>query len=362
MGQFCCCRKLINLPIKNQFLFQLNRYIPKNEEDFLEKDNDVNDILNTSSISGNNNLEQIENYQDPKNLKENLTSEKGIFKFLFYDINQNNTLIIEKKLEIVKTLEGLSELNFEQELYLCGNSNQEDDEGSFLFELNPINPKTKILVNSIYSHYYPSLISGENKYIYCIGGKGQTRSEFYDIEKNNWESLPNLPEERYLCTLSLDSKNKTIYLFGGINSINTNIGNNCKIYIESDYILKLRLIKSKNKNWEKIEIKDENEKKLLKRVSSASLMFEDQQDNIFILGGENEQKHFLNDIIRFNINSCSLSKINKQLEFPTIFLNQYPKKYESNSYMYVFIDKFNNVIKMDKHDFTEFSKFEKLEI
>ena len=359
MGQICCCRKLINLPSKNQFLFQLNRFIPKNQ-DCLETNNDANDILNTSSISGNSNLEQIENYQDPKNLKENLTSEKGIFKFLFYDINQNNTLIIEKKLEIITTLEGLSELNFDQELYLCGNSKLEDDEGSFLFELNPINPKTKTLVNSIYSHYYPSLISYESKYIFCIGGKNQIRCEFYNIEKNNWEPLPNLPEERYLCTLSLESKNKTIYLFGGINSLNPNIGNNFKVNIENDYILRIK--NEKYRKWEKLEIKDENSKRLLKRISSASLIFEDQPDNIYILGGENEQKHFLNEIIRFNISSCSLFKIHKQLDFPTIFLNQYAKKYENNSYMYVFIDKFNNVIKIDKHDFLEFSSFEKLEI
>ena len=176
--------------------------------------------------------------------------------------------------------------------------------------------------------------------------------ESYNIEENHWYPLPNLPEERYMCTLCLDQKNNTVYLFGGINSSKQNNYEN-KIYIENDYILKLT--KGINLMWEKIEIKNENEKKLLKRISAGSLIFDNQKDNIYLLGGENENLNSLDDIIKFNIDSSGVININKKLDFPTIFFNQYGKKSEINSYIYIFIDKFNNIINIDEHDYVEWS-------
>ena len=363
MGEVFCCRKVITFPTTNQFLFQLNRFIEKSKNSSQPdniSNNNSNGALNNSSNSENNNDDEknkIINYKKPKNLKENLISPNGNYKFVFYDIIQNNTIIIEKKLEIIKTVEGLSELNFNYKLYLCGNSRLESNEGSFLFELDPYNPKTKILVNSIYPHYYPSLIKFKNKYIYCIGGKKQIHCEAYNIDENYWQIIPNLPEERYMCTLCLDSKNDMIYLFGGINSRKENIDKSCQIYIENNYILRLK--KAMYMIWEKIEIKNENEQKLLKRISAGSLMFDDQQDNIYILGGENENKNYLDDIIKFNINSFNLLKTNQKLDFPTIFFNQYAKKCE-NGYIYVFLDKYNKVVEIDNHDFLEWT-YDKLE-
>ena len=356
MGQYSCCRKSESFSPSNQFLLQINRYIPKSKNQY-ELDNLSNnncELFNLSSNLDNNNINLENNnksFNMAKDLKENLSSNKGKYKFLFYDINLNNELIIEKQLDIVKTIEGISELNFEQKLYLCGNSRLEDVEGSFLFEINPINPKSKILINSNYGHYYPSLISFKNKYIFCIGGKKQIHCESYNMEQNYWTPLPNLPEERYMCTLCLDSKNNHIYLFGGINSSKQNVDK--ILYIENDYILRLK--NNINMIWEKISIKNENEKKLLKRISAASLIFDEQQNNIYILGGENEQKNFLDDIIKFDTNSLSFIDTNKKLEFPTIFFNQYGIKCENNNFSYVFIDKFNNIIKIDKHDFIEWS-------
>ena len=367
MGQFACCRKNLTFSPKDKFLCQINRFKhSKKNQNGMNDINNNNCLLNFSSSSDNsnnninNNTNNINNEKIgidsindilPNNLKENLLPNKGKYKLLFYDITLNNTLIIERKLEIVKSLEGLSELNFEQKLYLCGNSRLEDNEGSFLFELNPLNPKTKILVNSTYGHYYPSLISFENIYIFCIGGKNQIHCEKYNIEKNCWLPLPNLPEERYMSTICFDPNNTSLYLFGGINSTKPNI--NKTLYIENNYILRLK--NQMNSLWEKIDIKTENEKKLLKRILAGSLVFNDQEDNIYILGGENDQKNFLNDIIKFNIKTFSFTDTNKKLKFPTIFFNQYPTKYQGNNFMYVLFDKFNNIIKIDKHDFVEYS-------
>lgn len=338
MGQSsCCCRKKNTFPsLTNNYLFQINRFIPDNDSKSDVNAKEYNNIINNESLT------------------ENLNPKKGKYIFLFYDIKQNHTLCVEKKLEVLKTIEGLSELNLESNLYLCGNSQLEVEEGSFLFEINPLDPKTKILVNSVYGHYYPSLISYHDKSLFCIGGKHQIHCEKYSIDEKSWSSLPDLPEERYRCTLCLDSKNDIIYLFGGINNKKQNINdiiNNNGIYIENDYILRLQI--DKYMIWEKIDIKNEKEKILLNRVSSASLMFDSQEDNIFIFGGQNQQKVFLDDIIKFNINSFSITKTNQKLNFPTVFLNQYAKKCDSSTY--VFFDKFNNIIKTDEHDFKQFS-------
>lgn len=369
MGQLFCCGKVTSFNSTNQFLFQLNRFIPKPKNS--ESDNPLNasgnnsSNLNISQISDNNNNDSKNKEKDekekkekqiifrPERLIENLNSQKGKYKFVIYDIMQNNTLIIEKKIEIIKSLEGLSELNLEHNLYLCGNSRLENNEGSFLFEISPINPKSNMLVNSIYGHYYPSLISFKNEYIFCIGGKNQINCEYYNIEEKFWTPLPNLPEERYRCTLCLDKKNDTIYLFGGINSKKQNINSN-EIYIENNYILRMKITVCMM--WETIVIKNEYEKVFLERISAGSLIFDDQEDDIYILGGENKQKKFLDTIIKFNIHSFSLTTTDQKLKFPTTFLNQYPKKCGNDNYLYFFIDNFNNIIKIDEHNFLQLSE------
>ena len=368
MGQLFCCGKVTSLNSTNQFLFQLNRFIPKPKDS--ESDNPLNasgnsnSNLNISEISDNNNdsKNKEKNEKDkkekqiifkPERLIENLNAQKGKYKFFIYDIMQNNTLIIEKKIEIIKSLEGLSELNLEHILYLCGNSRLEDNVGSFLFEISPINPKSNMLVNSIYGHYYPSLISFKNEYIFCIGGKNQIHCESYNIKEKYWTALPNLPEERYRCTLCLDTKNDMIYLFGGINSKKQNINSN-EIYIENNYILRMK--KTNYMMWETIDIKNEYEKVFLDRISAGSLIFDDQEDDIYILGGENKQKKLLDTIVKFNISSFSLTLTDQKLKFPTTFLNQYPKKCENDNYLYVFIDNFNNIIKIDEHNFVQLSE------
>ena len=144
-----------------------------------------------------------------------------------------------------------------------------------------------------------------------------------------------------------------IYLFGGINSKKQNINSN-EIYIENNYILRMKITVCMM--WETIVIKNEYEKVFLERISAGSLIFDDQEDDIYILGGENKQKKLLDTIIKFNIHSFSLTTTDQKLKFPTTFLNQYPKKYENDNYLYFFIDNFNNIIKIDEHNFLQLSE------
>jgi len=321
MGQLFCCGKVNDYHHdQNQYLLQMNRYKEKNvykkyEEPF--------------------------SYNEPKDLEENIISKNGKFSMLYYDINKNETIIMEKKLEDIRSLDGMSEINFNNNLYICGNK--------FLYEINPLNPETIVLSDLNYWHCYPSLISIKEKYIYCIGGKNQCHCELYDIDTNTWSALPNLPEERYLCSLCYDKKNNIIYLFGGINNKNEIHGK--KLPIEYDYFLRLKEDLNIGLVWEKILVK--NNKNLLNRISAATLIFEGNENFIFILGGEDEENHLLNDIIKYDINNQSFIQLNHKLNFPTKFFNQYSIKSDMNNFLYVFLDMFNNPINIDKHNFFE---------
>ena len=339
MGQLFCCRKVDDYQLMpDQSLLQINRYRLNNDDDWK---NEYNNILQKESIIQNND----------KNLKENLISKNGKFSMIFYDINKNQSILMERKLESIKTLEGLSELNYNNNLYLCGSSSliPEDNKGSYLFELNPLDPETKILPKSKYSHYFPALISIKNKYIYCIGGKNNHFCEFYDIKEKKWLASPNLPEDRYLCTLSYDELNEILYLFGGMSENNR----------FNDYFLKLKTDINVGLIWEKIEIK--NKKIFLNRISAASLIFQSEEKYIYIFGGKDNKGNLLDDVVKFYIDSQSFQETNQKLDFPTEFMNQYAIKSDLNHFLYVFFDKFNNHIIIDKHNYGDYT-FDELKI
>ena len=193
------------------------------------------------------------------------------------------------------------------------------------------------------------MISIQDKYIYCIGGKNQFHCEMYNIIENKWLPLPNLQEERYLCTLCYDQKNNIVYLFGGMNEKNKIHKN--KLSIEYDYLLRLKDDINMGLNWEKVIIKIN--KYLLNRISSGSFILEGQENYIYIVGGKDEQSNLLDDIIKYDIENGSFQELNQKLDFPAEFLNQYPIKSNLDKFLYVFLDRFNRPINIDLHNFLE---------
>jgi len=115
-------------------------------------------------------------------------------------------------------------------LYLCGTPSTNEDASSYLFQITFQTLHTKIMVSSQYGHYYPSLISINNNKILCVGGKKQRQCEIYDIIINHWSPFPELPEERYKCTLCFNYKNKHLYLFGGINNKNNFLSTDSNLF------------------------------------------------------------------------------------------------------------------------------------
>ena len=140
-----------------------------------------------------------------------------------------------------------------------------------------------------------------------------------------------------------------IYLFGGINEKNRI--HKHKFSIEYDYFLRLIEDRDIGLKWQKINIK--NNKSLINRFSAGSLIFEGQENYIYILGGKDEQGFLLDDIIRFDIEKQSFENTNKIMPFPTEFFNQYSLVSEIDKFLYVFLDKYNNPIKIDKREFLD---------
>ena len=85
------------------------------------------------------------------------------------------------------------------------------------------------------------------------------------------------------------------------------------------------------------------------------MIFENEENYIYIFGGRDDQGHYLNDAVKFYIDSQSFQVIDQKLDFPTEFLNQYSIKSELNNFIYVFFDKFNNPIIIDKHNYVDFT-------
>lgn len=320
MGNINCCQDDRVKFNDNKKLFQMNRLKEKD----LEKEND----------SQNNNEEtEIDN---------NLNN--GQYQLLSYDIDENILFQYAIKIPIINSLNGLSELNLNSKLYLCGCPSTEDNSSSYLFQITLQYLNTQIMVSSQYGHYYPSLISINSNKIICIGGKKQTQCEIYDTVINHWATIPELPEERYKCNLCFDYRGKMLYLFGGINhKINILNAN----YIEKENILRINTRNACYSEWEKIPIESKLENKLLTRVSSASLFLD--ENNIIIIGGENENGKILKNIIKFNIRDFSASLTGHYLDFPSKFTNQSTiVDINNEGNIFYFFDSKNNIHNINK--------------
>ena len=289
----------------------------------------------------NNKIYQINRVKYSKKESKEKESFNEKCEIISYDIEENITFKIYIKIPILTSLKGISELNLNSKLYLCGTSSLDDDSSSYLFQLSFKNPSTKIMVNSKFCHYYPSLISINKDKIICIGGKRHVECEIYDINLGHWEIMPDLPEERYKASLCYDYKNKFLYLFGGINSEK---GKNKK-FIENDFLR----ISCKNYSfpiWEKIFLETKVENKLLKRISSAAIFL---GDYIIILGGENEEGKKMKNISKYDIKTDSLEASVNQLEFPAKFNNQ--NNFTNDKNIFYLFDSDNNIHIINKQQY-----------
>ena len=313
----CCMEKKNESEEENNKIYQINR--DKTSEEKTEDNND-----------NNNNKYQI----------------------LSYDIEENTLHKYYIKIPILTSLKGISEINLKSKLYLCGTSSTNKDSSSYLFQLDINNLTTKLMVNSNFCHYSPSLVAIYRDKIVCVGGKYCKECEIYDISIDHWSIIPELPEERYKSTLCFDYKNKFLYLFGGINTEK----NKDYKYIEKDNILRISTKNYSFPIWEKIFVETKTELKLLNRVSSAAVFFGDNR--IIIIGGENEEKKRLKNICicKFNNNKLSVESSGHQLDLPSKFKNQnnffeYGFTNTDEGNFFYFFDSDNNIHIINKQQY-----------
>ena len=368
MGAVVCCSETKSLKSNNLRIYQINRYystennnniiyeplLPVEMREPDKKESTINDsslVLDHSTselpIKEENSINNFNNRNIGKK-RQCLKNENGEFRLLSYDIEDENYKNYKIIFPIIKNIEGLSELIIKTDLYLCGISSKQNNEGSFLFKIN-LNTildeeeiRANILINSQFQHIYPSLIEC-NDQIICVGGKGQINCELYNNDSNKWFSLPQLPEERYKCTLCKDPRETYIYLFGGITTKENHIDNDNKIIYKI-----LRLDIEKQLVWENLLLKNDSKNMLINRFSAGSFTFKNDEDFIFLIGGQNFENKLLDDVIRFSIHNLKFEKTGIKLKYKTKFFNQHGILGSDQTYF--FIDSQNQIHTIDRHD------------
>ena len=267
---------------------------------------------------------------------------------LIVDIEEERIFRSKVSLRIVSSIKGMSQLNIDNSLYLCG-SESESTLGAYMINIDntkSTNSDVKFLVNAQYPHVNPSMIAIPSNSILVIGGKKQIKCEKFDITNSKWKYIPELPEERYKCNLFIDANSKYVYLFGGFCS---ELGRNC------DDILRMKL--DTQMIWERISIREGAE--LLSKTSSGIIRDKDEEKKskvVYILGGKDNQKELCDSIVEFDMKKRKARRIKTQLKYKAEFVNQMGVNVDKNTY--VLIDKKGNIHTMNFNDFSLYSEEE----
>ena len=267
---------------------------------------------------------------------------------LIVDIEEERIFRSKVSLRIVSSIKGMSQLNIDNSLYLCG-SESESTLGAYMINIDntkSTNSDVKFLVNAQYPHVNPSMIAIPSNSILVIGGKKQIKCEKFDITNSKWKYIPELPEERYKCNLFIDANSKYVYLFGGFCS---ELGRNC------DDILRMKL--DTQMIWERISIREGAE--LLSKTSSGIIRDKDEEKKskvVYILGGKDNQKELCDSIVEFDMKKRKARRIKTQLKYKAKLVNQMGVNVDKNTY--VLIDKKGNIHTMNFNDFSLYSEEE----
>ena len=267
---------------------------------------------------------------------------------LIVDIEEERIFRSKVSLRIVSSIKGMSQLNIDNSLYLCG-SESESTLGAYMINIDntkSTNSDVKFLVNAQYPHVNPSMIAIPSNSILVIGGKKQIKCEKFDITNSKWKYIPELPEERYKCNLFIDANSKYVYLFGGFCS---ELGRNC------DDILRMKL--DTQMIWERISIREGAE--LLSKTSSGIIRDKDEEKKskvVYILGGKDNQKELCDSIVEFDMKKRKARRIKTQLKYKAKFVNQMGVNVDKNTY--VLIDKKGNIHTMNFNEFSLYSEEE----
>lgn len=240
-----------------------------------------------------------------KKTKDGPLEEKNTI--CLYDVEYRLSFDLDLNFFLIKDLDGLGQINFNNNLYLCGSPKNSVNTGSYLLRYDPkkANNQTSLLINSIYSHYFPTVIGFKLDYLFVIGGEESIKCECYNLQINKWKIMPDLPEERYRSNAVFDETNDTMFLFGGYDSFT-------RMNRESILRLNLKVLSE----WEYLIVKKFTS--LLARNSFSIIKTE--KNNILILGGIGNQGEKINNIIEFDLSSYKINLSKKKLSRGSSFL------------------------------------------
>jgi hypothetical protein len=227
-----------------------------------------------------------------------------------YDMENEIGQEIELNLSIIK-LEGMSQLNLNNYLYLCGHEHYTNEhEAAKFIKIDPLKQPANVsfLISCSYCHYYPSMTYMRNEFIIVIGGKNTLKCEMFNKLRCKWIDLVDLPEERYGAILSVDEVTQSLYLFGGYNSTSKKINSS---------ILKLNLKQGRMERWETIITMSTNAVFLTKCYSCVCRV---DPNKVLIIGGKNNLEEDSLDIIECSFNKTSIVINNRgELDIPSSF-------------------------------------------
>lgn len=212
-------------------------------------------------------------------------SDKSQMKVFQYDLEFNTASSMPVDLKILRDLHGISQINFNNKLFLCGGPEDNSIVGSFLILYDSMKSSTSFQINSIYNHYSPTLAGYSENFLLVLSGKNSIHCELFNIDIAKWKYLPDLPEVRYGSSAYIDIENDLVYLFGGLNDRKSDGGYNI-----------LRLQMNACLEWEEILFKRSS---LYVNRGFSSIL--SSFDHIYIIGGFSEDQEICDEIIEVDL-------------------------------------------------------------
>ena len=205
----------------------------------------------------------------------------------------------------LNSFEGLGQLNYNNNLYLCGGIEMKKG-GTYFLVYDPVKifSSLSMSINCLFEHKYPTMIGYKNDFIIVVGGQeSNMKCEIYGLNKRKWKALPDLPEPRYGCSLLNEEKHEFIYLFGGISN-DSYCGSVLRLNMKSLII------------WESVIVVDNSS---LLQKSQFSIIQVDRS-TLYLLGGSKIGEDMTDSIVEFDLASKSAKPSNLKLSRPAKFL------------------------------------------